>query len=278
MHRLARVVTLLAIGCGSDPQNNVADAGSDVTADVTKSCSVDFPCANFWSCADSTHWVEMQSVAKPPCSGLMCESTGVMHACDPGLECVADAPPNSAKPCAYGGQDGCLPADAGAFSPQPMGAAPTKQTGACTSTLITEFWTYCLDPTTVDVTKCTSLGNLYKACAQCMQSTLTVIDTGNQYFAWAPNVGGCYALLDGTSGPGSCAALDDANMQCAIAACKDGCALSPDALQSCVLGSRKTTCAAFPICDGEAGASYATCEPNSAKDFVIGFGAALCGP
>jgi hypothetical protein len=273
MNRLAWIVAAIALGCGSDPQPNGADAGSDVNADVPTHCVVDFPCSNPWACADSTHWVEMQSVAKPPCTGLMCESTGVTHACDPGLECVMDAPPGTSAPCAYGGQDGCLPADAGAFSPSPMATPPTKQPGVCTTTQVQQAWSFCLDPTTYDATKCTSFGQLNKACIQCLAGTVTVAGS-----SFVPNVGGCYALLDGASAPGSCAALDDANMQCAAAACVGGCSSWPDAFEACVLASRTSACASFPICNADAGASYATCEPTSVKDFFLGFGEALCGP
>ena len=170
----------------------------------------------------------MKELPHAPCTGLICTSTGKYHACDPGFACVHQPEAGSSIACAYGGEDGCLPADAGAFAPKPIGTAPSKQQGACTTTLIDEYFTACLDPTTRDDTKCSTFDTANQACGQCMAQTATVVDLGTQQFAWAPNVGGCYAALDGTSASGSCAALDDANMQCAVAVCKDGCKAYPD--------------------------------------------------
>jgi hypothetical protein len=280
MKRGPLIAMSFVCGCSSDPVAS-PEAGVDASADVAQEaapCVNDFPCANPFSCLDSTHWTEMKELPHAPCIGLICTSTGKYHACDPGLECIHQPAAGSAVACAYGGRDGCLPADAGAFTPKPIGAAPTKQAGACTTTSIDAYWTACLDPTTRDDTKCTTFSNANKTCSQCLAQTATVVDLGTQQFAWVPNVGGCYALLDGTSASGSCAALDDANMQCAIAVCKDVCSMFPDGLEACALGSRTSACKAFSICDGEAGASFATCEPTTAKDFVTSFGAALCGP
>ncbi len=265
-------MALLVLGCGSDPPAT-SDAGADASSDVTQPCAVDFPCANPWACSDSTHWTPMQSVGKPPCTGLMCVSAGTPQACAPGLMCVTDAPPGNSPPCAYDGHYGCLPADAGAFSPTPIDPAPTRQQGACTTTQVQEEWSFCLDPTTYDATKCGSFAQLYKGCAQCLAGTVTLMGSNA-----VPNVGGCYAVLDGTSAPGSCAAQGDANMQCAVAVCNDGCGAWPDAFESCVLAARTTACNGFPICAADAGASYATCEPTSVKDFFLAFGEALCGP
>ena len=273
MRRLAWIV--VAIGCGNGPQTTGADAGADVTGIEHPPCVVDFPCANPWRCVDSTHWVEMKSVSKPPCTGLTCESNGVTHACDPGLECVDDAPPGNSPPCSYGGHYACSPADVPTFSPQPIGPTPTKQPGACDSmATIAQFWSSCIDPTTSDTTQCTSLDNLHSSCGQCLIPTIMQSASLGDH---GPNVGGCYALLDGTSAAGSCAALDDTNMQCAMISCA-GCDPWPDDFTTCVLAARTTKCASYSICSSDAGASYATCEPTSMKDFFIAFGAALCGP
>jgi len=281
MKRSSLVAILCLLGCGSDPQPGLdsgADDASDAAAEA-EPCHVDFTCKNPFSCLDSTHWTEMKDLPHPPCTGLICTSTGKYHACDPGLECIHQPPPGSSVACAYGGVDGCMPAsDAGAFSPKPIGTAPTKQTGACTTTVIAQYWTSCLDPTTRDDTKCAAFNTSNASCSSCIAQVATIVDLGTQQFAWVPNVGGCYAVLDGTSASGSCAALDDANMQCAVAVCKDNCKTTPEGVQACALASRTKACSAFSICDGEAGASFATCEPTTAKDFVTNFGAALCGP
>lgn len=275
MHRLAWV-WLLALGCGSGGETSGTDAGTDVTTDASQHCVVDFPCSNPWQCTDSTHWVEMHSVAKPPCSGLTCESTGVMHACDPGLECVSNAPPSSQAPCAYGGVEGCMPGDAGAFTPKPLGPAPTRQADACDQTTIEQFWVRCLDPSTYDEASCTYWRDNHQACSTCLEPTLAVApsDVQNQYPTLIPNVGGCYALL----GASDCASSDDANMQCAVAVCTSGCQDDPVAYATCIYAARTTTCASFPICDADAGSAYATCESQTTKDFFIAFGEALCGP
>lgn len=267
--------------CGSDAPNPDGDAGVDAGADVAdeaEPCHVDFACKNPFSCIDTTHWTEMKELPHAPCTGLICTSTGKYHACDPGLACVHQPEAGSSIACAYGGEDGCLPADAGAFAPKPIGTAPAKQQGACTATLIDQYFTACLDPTTRDDTKCSTFDTANQACGQCMAQTATVVDLGTQQFAWAPNVGGCYAALDGTSASGSCAALDDANMQCAVAVCKDGCKAYPDGFNACAIGSRTSACKGFSICSADAGSSFATCEPANAKAFVTAFGAALCGP
>ena len=280
MKRWTWLTLPLVVGCGTDPQPGL-DAAVDASADVAAEaapCVVDFVCKNNWSCLDSTHWTEMKDLPHPPCTGLICTSTGKYHACEAGLECIHQPEAGSPIACAYGGRDGCLPADAGSFVPQAIGAAPAKQAGTCTSTTIDQYWTACLDPAARDDTKCTSFKNGNATCEQCMAQAITIVDLGTQQFAWVPNVGGCYALLDGSSASGSCAALDDANMQCAVAVCKDACKSFPDGFEACALGSRKSSCKAFSICDGEAGASFATCEPTTAKDFITNFGTALCGP
>lgn len=270
------VVCLGALACGSGSETAGADAGSDVSNDVTKACVVDFPCNEPWSCSDSTHWVEMHSVPKPPCSGLTCESTGVTHACDPGLECVKNPPLNSKEPCAYGGVEGCNAADAGAFTPTAMGAAPARQPSACDQVGIEQFWSRCLDPATYDATSCAYWQSHYAPCIACLASVLVIApsDVQNQYPTFVPNVGGCYSV----AGASSCASLDDANMQCAIAVCEAGCQYDPAAYTQCIYAARTTSCASFPICDADAGSAYATCEPKTTKDFFIAFGEALCGP
>jgi hypothetical protein len=279
MHRLAWIVGSLVFACGGGSEGSNADAGSDASVDVVHEpiIACDFPCFVPWSCIDSTHWVEMQTYVPPNCnSGAMCKSTGITHACDPGLTCVTDPPPSSKVPCAYGRVEGCMPGDAGAFTPDAMAAAPTRQVGVCDQTTIEQFWVRCIDPTTKDESSCTYWSTNNKACGTCLGPTLSVApsDVQNQYPTPVPNVGGCYALL----GAPACASADDANMQCAIAACTNGCQDDPNAYAACIIGARTTTCASFPICDADAGSAYATCEPKTTKDFFIAFGEALCGP
>jgi hypothetical protein len=279
MHRLLYVACLGALACGSGSETGGADAGSapDVSSDVPQHCVVDFPCDVPWSCSDSTHWVEMQSVAKPPCTGLTCESTGVTHECDPGLECVTDPNDDKKDPCAYGGHDGCLPADEGAFSPPPIDA-PVKQQGVCDDATIQLFWSQCVDTTTADQAKCNAVANGNPSCSQCLSRTFTWVPTTNSEVQSFPNVSGCYATLEGTSAPGSCAARADARLQCAIASCAACEAWADDAFETCVDAATAGACAAFATCDADAGAAYATCEASSSKDFFLGFGEALCGP
>lgn len=268
-------VWLLALGCGSGSETS-SDAGPDASADVKQSCAVDFPCSASWACTDSTHWVGVHSVAKPPCSGLTCEPTGETGVCDPGLECVSTTGASPVDRCAYGGLDGCLPGDAGGFTPTALGPVPAKQPNACDQTTIEQFWARCLDPTTYDEASCTYWQNNHHDCATCLGPTLIVApsDVQNQYPTLVPNVGGCYALL----GASTCASSDDANMQCAMAVCTKGCQDDPSAYAKCIQAARTTACASFPICDADAGSAYATCEPKTTKDFFIAFGEALCGP
>jgi hypothetical protein len=263
-----------ALACGSGSETGGPDAGSDVATDSTKPCAVDFPCAQPWACIDSTHWVETKSIPQPPCSGLICVSTGVTHACDQGLECATDPTAYASAPCAPSGHDGCWP-DAGTFTPQLAAPPPVKQQGVCDDTTIQQVATLCVDPTTSDGAKCAALTQVHEACVQCLSATFTPVVTTTEGQDVVPNIAGCYAVLDGTSAPGSCAALADTNVQCAVAAC-EACEQWSDAFPTCFASARTTACAAFPTCGVDAGTS-ATCEA-SPKDFFIGFGEALCGP
>jgi hypothetical protein len=277
MHRLAWLVSVLAVGCGGGGEGS-SDAGADGASDVTheKQLACDFPCRVPWGCIDSTHWVEMQSWTPPGCSsGQMCKSTGITHACDLGLECVQNPPPQSTVPCAYGGIEGCMPGDAGTFAPDAMAPAPLRQVGACDQVGIDQFWSRCLDPSTYDATACAYWQTNYKTCIACLGQTLVASAwSTDQNPAPVANVSGCYAFFGDTS----CASKVDANMQCAAAVCKAGCETDAKAYAACITAARTTACASsFPLCDADAG-SYATCEAPSLKDFFTAFGEALCGP
>lgn len=270
-------VGVLAVGCGGGGQGT-SDAGSDVSADVAYEAHIacDFPCFVPWSCSDSTHWVEMQTVVPPYCnSGAMCQSTGVTHACDPGLECVKDAPSGSKAPCAYGGVEGCTFGDAGTLTSDAMAPAPTRQVGVCDQTSIDQFWARCFDPTTRDDASCTYWSNNNKACGTCLEPVLMVApsEAQLQYPTFVPNVGGCYTLF----GDSTCASSADANMQCAMTTCMAGCQDDPVAFSACIQAARTAACSAFSTCGSDAGA-FAICEAPSEKDFFSGFGEALCGP
>jgi len=274
MHRLAWV-WLLALACGSGSETGGADAG-DSGSDVKKNVACDFPCRVDWACTDSTHWVETQTVTPSYCtSGAMCESTGVMHTCDPGLECVKDPAYGSKVPCAYGGVDGCMPGDAGTFTPDAMAPPPTHVPNACDQPTIDQFWLRCYDATTRDDASCTYWQQHNTACGNCLAQTLIAApwDSQSQTPALLPNVAGCFAA----AGDPTCASKADANMQCAIAVCNAGCANDPSATAACVQAAAKTACSSFATCDADAGAS-ATCEVPSLKDFFSSFGEALCGP
>ena len=277
--RLAWVVSVVALACGGGGSGGSTDAGSgsDVVNDKTKPCAVDFPCSAPWACTDATHWMEVHSVAKPPCSGLTCEGTGVTGACDPGLECVStsDKALHPTDRCAYGGVDGCLPGDASAFVPTSTTiTAPTRQPNVCDQTSIEQFWARCFDPTTRDDASCTYWQQHNAACGACVGQTLVAAPWDIQNLnALVPNVAGCYAA----SGDATCASMADANMQCGVAVCNAGCSSDANGYAACIQAAAKTACSSFPLCGADAGA-FGICEAPSEKDFFVGFGEALCGP
>jgi hypothetical protein len=275
----------LVVACGSS-QDTSTDAGAEASSGAHPVCVADFPCFRPWSCVDATHWIaqETQScetVCPTPCDGATCASVGDAQACPAGTSCIdpqSTAADYAGPFCAVGGAAGCAPAEESSFVPQPT-TAPPRQVGVCTNVAVEQFWSRCVDPSTADANACAYWEGQYAACEACLGPMFEYVPFTSQGFvASFQNVSGCYATLDGTVAPGSCAALEDANLQCAIASCSSVCSTDEATFDACIALARTTTCSAFPRCDADAGASYAACSGSSPGVFYVTFGEALCGP
>lgn len=275
---------LLACSSGDGGQSD-ASAGPDATGTgdaggAPRICNVDFPCRDAYQCTDKTHWVALQTqdchvqCGPGPCNGASCGTTGEAQACPAPLQCAAPDQGDFADAsvrCTYGGIPHCVPADESGYVPPATPAAPAKQPGVCADADIEQAWS-CMG---VNTPSCTSWNGAHAACVSCL---------GYGAFT-APKVGGmigllnrrgCYAVLEGTIAPGSCAALESASQECSADACAS-CVSSPEDFLACVAAARTTSCASFPTCDADAGA-FATCEIADEHDFYVTFGKALCGP
>src|SRR5207302_10050248 len=161
-----------------------------------------------------------------------------------------DAPSGAQQPCAYGGLEGCMPGDAGAFVPMPTAAPPNRIANACDQVAIEQYWSRCLDPSTYDAGACTYWKNKYAACITCVSRVLVVApwSVDDQNPTLIADVAGCYGFF----GDSACASKSDANMQCAAAVCKDACQNDAKAYAACAAGAVATSCSTFPRCDANA--------------------------
>ncbi len=179
----------------------------------------------------------------------------------------------------------CGPGDITGFAPNWKPPTGSHQ-GLCTSTNISDVWTYCFS-TSADPISCQTLTN-----ANC----LSCIVTNESASTWGPlvnqpngvvaiNAGGCIDLLD--SANLACAKSVEADYQCENASCEtncpvtdstslaafDTCTMTADGCQCATYANAATTCtAALP-----AGDSNCLNEP-SFHAFYTFYATLFCGP
>ena len=130
---------------------------------------------------------------------------------------------------------GCAP---GSVDPAAIHWVPQRvQPGACTTALIQNFYTSCVDAATRTQTACDAFTSTYPACNKCLTSNLgdtsygVLIDTslsgGTDVFL---NTADCIMALDPCNEP--CARVREALVQCVVAACIGSCPVLAD-FQAC---------------------------------------------
>jgi hypothetical protein len=252
---------LVVIACSAKPSAPV-DAGIPTCVDPQ-------PCSSPWRCTDDTHWSAEES---GPCPAE-CHDVGDLQTCPPDTACVDLGSP---VPCAIGGIGDCLPDDEAQFVPPPMASPPVRQMGACTDAEVEQLFAHCYG-SLLGMGDCEIVREQDPTCTTCLEPVLFQPQEGSSEYA--ANAGGCFAFLDQSTAPGSCAALADAQIECAFAACAyTPCGTTRAAFASCIDYARANTCSAFAPCAPDASASWAICEAPALQDFYIGFGEVLCGP